>query len=90
MTPEPAEVLALRTRRRKSLLAVYVSLTIAVLVGLILWLVGNLVTLPVWLATLVGGILAVVIVRGVVDLIQLQRRLRQTRTPDRPNVTEVV
>lgn len=47
MTPEPPEILACRTGRRKALLAIYVSMTIAVLVGFILWLVGNLVTLPV-------------------------------------------
>jgi hypothetical protein len=79
VTPEPPEILACRTGRRKALLAIYVSMTIAVLVGFILWLVGNLVTLPVWLVAIVGGILAIVIIRGGVDLIQFQRRLRSRR-----------
>jgi len=79
MTPEPPEVLAARTGRRKALLAVYVSSVIAVLVSFILWLVDGLVALPGWLLTVVGGILAVVVIRGVVEFLQFHRRLRSHR-----------
>jgi hypothetical protein len=84
VTEPNADELAARMSRRKSVLALYVSVAVALGLALVLWLVSRLVSVPVWLVVTLVAIQSVAVVGELVNVVVLSRQIRNTGPPRPP------